>query len=254
MIYITIQSNKICINDENTQILSSNYRWIFHPKKNNILFFTDDNYTLCVVDYSTEKVLHCQMYEKVEYICVMADSNSLSVLGKNRKMSFYSIPYIIKQLSQSTSMITPILNLNTVYVNNRYVVSYRSIGDCSIYILDKKTRKISTPFQMKGAIIRGCQLTERNTQFVIYTNIECLCISINLDIIARSEIEIIGNLIVFKTVITGGFKVWLINMETGNAYDFSIGGNMIEFNHILTMDDSLFFRAWTNCADNVYVI
>jgi len=72
----------------------------------------------------------------------------------------------------------------------------------------------------------------------------------------RSPIEIIGNFIIIKKKIDRGFEVYLFNIQKNEiVHHFRIGGDEIEFNHVLTMDDSsLVFRAITDCSECEFVV
>jgi hypothetical protein len=104
--------------------------------------------------------------------------------------------------------------------------------------------------------MRGCQLIQDDTVFFIYTDIECLYISINREIILRSRVEIIGNIIFVQKKIEHGFEVYLFDIRKNDiVHHFRIGGDRIEFNHVLTMDDSsMVFRALTNSSDCEFVV
>lgn len=99
--------------------------------------------------------------------------------------------------------------------------------------------------------MRGCQLIQDDTVFFIYTDIECLYISVNREILLRSRVEIIGNIIFVQKKIEGGFEVYLFDIRKNDIVgNFRIQGAQIEFNHVLTMDDSsMVFRASSECAE-----
>ena len=104
--------------------------------------------------------------------------------------------------------------------------------------------------------MRGCQLIQDNTVFFIYTDIECLYISVNRKILLRAPVEIIGNFIFVQKKIEGGFEVYLFDIRKNEiVHYFQIGGDQIEFNHVLTMDDSsMVFRAMTDYSECEFVV
>lgn len=240
-------------------IFSSKYRWIFHLKEKKIILMTDIEHTLWVVYYSPERFMSCTFQNNVEHVSIMTDLNDFFVLGNDGTTSFYSISNILEQIYRSMSpVIAPILSSNAVLVGDRYVASYVRTGekDVEVKIFDTTTRQIFSSLQMFGTKMMGCQLIENNTVFFIYTDIECLYISINLEIQLRSPIEIIGNFIIVKKKIYGGFEVYLFNIRKNEiVHHFRIGGDQIEFNHVLTMDDSsMVFRAMTDCSECEFVV
>jgi hypothetical protein len=235
-------------------IFSSKYRWIFHLKDKKIIFFTDINYTLWIVYYSPERFMSCTFHNNVERVSFIADSNGFFVIGKDETTSFYSIPNILEQIDRSMSpVISPILSSNAIIIGERYVASYTRIIDneVDVQILDTTTLQIFVSFRMFGTQMRGCQLIDNKTVFFIYTDIECLYISINREILLRSPIEIIGNIIFVQKKIEHGFEVYLFNiLKNEIVHSFRISGTRIELNHVLTMDDSsMVFRALTDFTE-----
>lgn len=240
-------------------IFSSKYRWIFHLKDKKIIFFTDINYTLWIVYYSPERFMSCTFHNNVERVSFIADSNSFFVVGKDETTSFYSISNILEQIDRCMSpVISPIMKTNAVIIGERYVASYTRIGDneVDVQILDTTTLQIFVSLRMFGTQMRGCQLIDNNTVFFIYTDIECLYVSVNREILLRSPIEIIGNIIFVQKKIDGGFEIYLFNiMKNDIIHRFRISGNKIEFNHVLTMDDSsMVFRALTDFTEYEIVV
>lgn len=240
-------------------IFSSKYRWIFHLKEKKIILMTDIEHTLWVVYYSPERFMSCTFQNNVEHVSLMTDLNDFFVLGKDGTTSFYSISNILEQIDMSMlPVIAPILSSNAVIVGDRYVASYVRTGEkeIEVKIFDTIIQQLFASLQMFGTQMLSCQLIENNTIFFIYTDIECLYISVNLEIRLRSPIEIIGNFIIAKKKIYGGFEVYLFNIRKNEiVHHFRIGGDQIEFNHVLTMDDSsLVFRAITNCSECEFVV
>jgi len=230
------------------EIFSSSYRWIFHLKKEKIIFMTDIDYTLWIVYYSPERFMSCPFQNNVNRVNFMKDSDHFFVSGKDGKTSFYSISNILEQIDQSMSpVIAPILSSNAVLVGDRYIASYTSIGESEIdvQIFDTITKQMFVSFRMFGTQMRGSQLIHDDTVFFIYTDIECLYISLNREILLRSRVEIIGNFIFVQKKIDGGFEVYLFDiLKNDIVHHFRIGGTQIELNHVLTMDDSsMVFRA-----------
>jgi len=234
-------------------IFSSRYRWIFHLKEKKIIFMTDVNHTLWVVYYSPERFMSCTFHNNVERVNFMADSNSFVVVGKDETTSFYTITNIIEQIDSCMSpVIAPILGSNAVLVGEQYVSSYTRIGvnEIDVQIFDTISQQIFICLRMFGTQIRGCQLIQNNTIFFIYTDIECLYISLNHELLLRSPVEIIGNIIFVQKRIEHGFEVYLFDIRKNDiVHHFCIQGTHIEFNHVLTMDDSMVFRAVTNCSE-----
>lgn len=240
-------------------IFSSKYRWIFHLKEKKIILMTDIEHTLWVVYYNPERFLSCTFQINVEHVSLMTDLNDFFVLGKDGTTSFYSISNILEQIDRSMSpVIAPILSLNAVLVADRYVASYVQTveKEIEVKIFDTTIRQMFASLQMFGTKMLGCQLIQNDTVFFIYTDIECLYISINREILLRSPIEIIGNFIIVKKKIDRGFEVYLFNIRKNEiVHHFLIGGDEIEFNHVLTMDDSsLVFRAITDCSEYEFVV
>jgi len=240
-------------------IFSSKYRWIFHLKEKKIILMTDIEHTLWVVYYSRERFLSCTFQINVEHVSLMTDLDDFFVLGKDGTTSFYSISNILEQIDRSISpVIAPILGLNAVLVADRYVASYVQtvVKKIEVKIFDTTTRQMFASLQMFGTKMLGCQLIQNDTVFFIYTDAECLYLSVNQEIILRSPIEIIGNFIIIKKKIDRGFEVYLFNIQKNEiVHHFRIGGDEIEFNHVLTMDDSsLVFRAITDCSECEFVV
>ena len=240
-------------------IFSSKYRWIFHLKDNKLIFFTDIEHTLWIVYYSPEKFMSCTFYNNVERVNIMDNSNCFFVVGKDETTSFYTISNILEQIERSMSpIIAPILKSNAVLVGGQYVASYTRVEEnqIDIQIFDTTAQKIFVSFRMFGTQMRGCQLIENNTVFFVYTDIECLYISVNREILLRSQVEIIGNIIFVQKQIGGGFEVYLFDIRKNEiVHCFRIGGTRIELNHVLTLDDSsMVFRALTECADCEIVV
>ena len=244
---------------EGEAIFSSKYRWIFHLKEMKIIFFTDVDYTLWIVYYNPERFVSCNIHNNVERVIIMADSNCFFVIRKDETTSFYTISDILKQIYECMSpVIAPILKSNAVLIGGRYVASYTRVGESNIdvQIFDITTQYMFVSVRMNGIKMRDCQLIQDDTVFFIYTDIECLYISVNREILLRSCIEIIGNFIFFQKVIRGGFEVYLFDIQKNDiVHYFRIQGTQIEFNHVLTMDDSsMVFRAMTECSEREIVV
>jgi len=240
-------------------IFSSRYRWIFHLKDKKIVFFTDIERTLWVVYYSPDRFMCSTFHNNVERVNIMENSDCFFVVGKDDTTSFYTISNILEQIDVCMSpVIAPILRSNAVLVGNRYVVSYVRVGvnEIDVQIFDTTTQQIFVSFRMFGTQMRGCQLIQDDSVFFVYTDIECLYISVNREILLRSRVEIIGNIIFVQKKIEGGFEVYLFDIRKNDiVHHFRIQGAQIEFNHILTMDDSsMVFRASSECADCEFVV
>jgi len=240
-------------------IFSSRYRWIFHLKEKKLIFMTDIEHTLWVVYYSPERFLSCTFYKNVERVNFMDNSNCFFVVGKDETTSFYTISNILEQIDRCMSpIITPILSSNAIFVGEKYVASYTQVEEnqIEIKIFDTTTQQIFVSFRMFGTQMRGCQLIQDDSVFFIYTDIECLYISVNREILLRSKVEIIGNIIFVQKQIGGGFEVYLFDIRKNDIiHHFRIQGVQIEFNHVLTIDDgSMVFRALTECADCDFVV
>jgi hypothetical protein len=155
-------------------------------------------------------------------------------------------------------IIAPILSSNAILVGGRYVSSYVQIGEkeIEVKIFDTTARLMFASLQMFGTQIRGCQLIQDDTVFFIYTDIECLYISVNREILLRSPVEIIGNIIFVQKRIGGGFEVYLFDIRKNEiVHHFRIGGDWIEFNHVLTMDDSsMVFRASSDSSELEFIV
>jgi hypothetical protein len=198
-------------------------------------------------------------HNNVERVSLMDDSNGFFVVGKDETTSFYSISDILEQIDACMSpVIAPILRSNAVLVGGRYVASYTRVGEneIDVQIFDTTAQRIFVSFRMLGTQMRGCQLIQDDSVFFIYTNLQCLYVSGNREILLRSRIEIIGNIIFVQKKIEGGFEVYLFDIRKNEiVHCFRIGGDSIEFNHVLTMDDSsMVFRAWTNSAEIDFVV
>jgi hypothetical protein len=155
-------------------------------------------------------------------------------------------------------MIAPILSSNAVLVGEGYVASYMRVrnNEIDIQIFDTTMQQIFVSFRMFGTQMRGCQLIQDNTVFFIYTDIECLYISVNRKILLRAPVEIIGNFIFVQKKIEGGFEVYLFDIRKNEiVHHFRIQGEWIEFNHVLTMDDSsMVFRALSDLEECQFVV
>lgn len=257
--FLTVGKGSFSIMSGGEAIFSSKYRWIFHLKDKKIVFMTDIEHTLWVVYYSPDRFMCSTFRNNVERVNFMADSNSFFVIGKDETTSFYSISDILEQIDRCMSpIIAPILSSNAILVGGRYVASYVQIGEkeIEVKIFDTTTQQIFVSFRMFGTQIRGCQLIHDDTVFFIYTDIECLYISVNREILLRSRVEIIGNIIFVQKKIEGGFEVYLFDIRKNDiVHHFRIQGTHIEFNHVLTMDDSsMVFRAITDCSDCNFVV
>lgn len=240
-------------------IFPSRYRWIFHLKDKKIIFFTDIEHTLWVVYYSPERFMCSTFHNNVERVNIMEDTNCFFVIGKDETTSFYTISNILEQIESCMSpVIAPILKSNAVLVGGRYVASYTRVGEnqIDVQIFDTTAQRIFVSFRMFGTQMRGCQLIQDDSVFFVYTDIECLYISVNREILLRSRIEIIGNIIFVQKKIGGGFEVYLFDIRKNEiVHHFQIGGDCIEFNHVLTMDDSsMVIRAQTECAECEIVV
>lgn len=257
--FLTIGKGSFSIMSGGETIFSSKYRWILHLKDKKIVFFTDIEHTLWVVYYSPDRFMSCPFHNNVERVNFMADSNGFFVVGKDKTTAFYSVSNILEQIDRSMSpVIAPILSSNAILVGGRYVSSSAQIGksEIEVKIFDTTTQQIFVSFRMLGTQIRGSQLIHDDTVFFIYTDIECLYISDNRVILLRSPIEIIGNFIFVQKRIEHGFEVYLFDIQKNDVvHSFCIQGARIEFNHVLTMDDSsMVFRALTDCSDCEFVV
>lgn len=257
--FLTVGKGSFSIISGGEIIFSSKYRWIFHLKDNKLIFFTDIEHTLWVVYYSPERFMSCTFHNNVERVNIMDNSNFFFVVGKDETTSFYTISNILEQIDRCMSpVIAPILKSNAVLVGAQYVASYTRVEEnqIDVQIFDTTAQKIFVSFRMFGTQMRGCQLIENNTVFFIYTEIECLYISVNREILLRTQIEIIGNIIFVQKKIDGGFEVYLFDIQKNDiVHYFRIQGTQIEFNHVLTMDDSsIVFRAMTECSEREIVI
>ena len=240
-------------------IFSSKYRWIFHLKDKKIIFFTDIEHTLWVVYYSPERFMSCTFYNNVERVNIMDNSNCFFVVGKDETTSFYTISDILQQIDSCMSpVIAPVLKSNAVLVGGQYVASYTRVEEnqIDVQIFDTTAQRIFVSFRMFGTQMRGCQLIQDDSVFFVYTDIECLYISVNREILLRSRIEIIGNIIFVQKKIEGGFEVYLFDIRKNEiVHCFRIQGEHIELNHVLTMDDgSMVIRAQTEYEEREIVV
>jgi hypothetical protein len=257
--FLTVCKGSFSILSGGETIFSSRYRWIFHLKDKKIVFFTDIEHTLWVVYYSPDRFMCSTFCNNVERVSFMADSNSFFVIGKDETTSFYSITNIIEQIDRSMSpVIAPILSSNAVLVGGRYVSSYTRVGasEVDVQIFDSTMQQIFVSFRMLGTQVRGCQLIQDDSVFFIYTDVECLYISVNREILLRAPVEIIGNFIFVQKKIEHGFEVYLFDIRKNDVvHHFRIGGDRIEFNHVLTMDDSsMVFRASSDSSELDFIV
>ena len=258
-IFIAEDKGSFSIMSGGEKIFSLEYRWIFHLEKKKIIFFTDIKHTLWVVYYSPERFMSCPFHNNVYRVNFMRDSDGFFVVGKDETTSFYSISDILEQINRSMSpVIAPILSSNAVLIKGRYVASYTRVGEneTDVQIFDTTTQQMIASLRMFGTKMRGCQLIENESIFFIYTDIECLYISVDRKILLRLPIEIIGNFIIVKKKIDGGFEVYLFDIRKNEiVHHFLIQGDRIELNHVLTMDDSsMVFRAMTECSECEIVV
>jgi hypothetical protein len=257
--YLLLRRGHFIIESDGEPIFSSIHRWMFHSKEKKIIFMKDIDNTLWVVYYSPERFISCPFHNNVERVSFMVDSNGFFVVGKDETKSFYSISDIIEQIDSSMSpIIAPILSSNAILVGNRYVASYTRVGEneTDVQIFDTTTQQMMASLRMFGTKMRGCQLIQDDTVFFIYTDIECLYISVDRKILLRSPIEIIGNFIIVKKKIYGGFEIYFFDIRKNEIVgNFLIQGDQIELNHVLTMDDSSrVFRAITECSECEIVV
>ena len=258
-IYSFVKRGHFIIKSGEEIIFDSIHCWMFHLKKEKIIFMTDIEKRLWVVYYGRQRFMSCHFHNNVERVNLMADSNGFFVIANDETTSFYSISDILEQINQSMSpVIAPILSSNAVLVGGRYVSSSARIreSEIEVKIFDSTTQQIFVSFRMLGTQMRGCQLIQDDTVFFIYTDIECLYISVNREILLRSHVEIIGNIIFVQKKIEHGFEVYLFDIRKKEiVHSFCIQGARIEFNHVLTMDDSsMVFRALTDCSDCDFVV
>ena len=247
------------IKSEGDTIFYSRHRWIIHLKEKKIVFMTDIDYTLWVVYYSPERFMSCPFHTNVHRVNFLRDSDGFFVIGKDETTSFYTVNNIIEQIDQSMSpVIAPILSSNAVLIGGRYVTSYTQVGDneTDVQIFDSTTQQMMASLRMNGMKMLRCQLIQDNSVFFIYTDIECLYISVNLEILLRSPVEIIGNFMFVQKKIYGGFEVYLFDIHKNEIVsNFLIQGERLELNHVLTMDDSLrVFRAMTERSECEIVV
>ena len=235
---------------------SSRYRWIRHLKNKNIVLFTDLNNNLQIIYLSSERFTMCCAQLNVDRVIFMNNYDHFIVSDKDGKNSFYSITTILDQIDKSFSpRITPIFDGSAVLVSERYVVSDSKIDSNTVEILifDIEINDLFASFQMNGRKMMGCQYT--GDIFFIYTDIECLYISANRELLLRARIEIIGNFIFVQKKVETGFEVYVFDFRKNEIiYDFRIAGNWIQYNHVLTFDDSPVLRAWTECDDKAFVV
>ncbi len=257
--FLVLNKGRFIIESGSEPIFSSIHRWMFHSRKKKIVFMTDIDNTLWVVYYSPDRFMSCPFHNNVERINIMDDSNGFFVVGKDETKSFYSISNIIEQINRSMfPVITPILSSNAILVGNRYVASYKRVeeNETDVQIFDTTTQQMMASLRMNGMKMRGCQLIQDDTVFFIYTDIECLYISVDSKILLRSPVEIIGNIIFVQKRIEHGFEVYLFDIRKNEIVgNFLIQGERLEFNHVLTMDDSsMVFRALTNSSELEIVV
>lgn len=262
--YFTVSSNGVAkgsfsITSGPDIIFSSNHEWIFHSEKKKIVFFTDIEHTLWVVYYSEERFMCSTFYNNVERVNIMEELDCFFVVGKDETTSFYTISNILEQINACMSpVIAPIFRSNAFLVGGQYVASYTRVGEnqIDVQIFDTTIQQIFVSFRMFGTQIRGCQLIHNDNVFFVYTGNECLYISVNREILLRSPVEIIGNIIFVKKRIEHGFEVYLFDIRKNEiVHHFRIGGEWIEFNHVLTMDDSsMVFRARTNSSELEFIV
>ncbi len=257
--FLTVGKGSFNIISGGEIIFSSKYRWIFHLRDKKLVFMTDVEHTLWIVYYGPERFMCSTFHNNVERVNIMADSNCFFVIGKDETTSFYTIADILEQIKRSMfPVIAPILSSNAVLVGERYVASYVRVGEneIDVRIFDTTTQQMMASLRMLGTKMRGCQLIQDDSVFFIYTDSECLYISVNREILLRSRVEIIGNIIFVQKKIEGGFEVYLFDIRKNEIVgNFRIQGTKIEFNHVLTMDDSsMVFRASSECADCEIVV
>ena len=257
--FLLLRRGHFIIESGGETIFSSIHRWMFHYREKKIIFMTDIDNTLWVVYYIPERFMSCPFHNNVERINIMDDSDGFFVVGKDETTSFYTISDIIEQIDSSMSpVIAPILSSNAVLIKGRYVASYTRVGEneTDVQIFDTTTQQMMASLRMNGMKMRGCQLIENESIFFIYTDIECLYISVDRKILLRSLIEIIGNFIIVKKKIDGGFEIYLFDIRKNEiVHHFLIQGDRIELNHVLTMDDSsMVFRAMTECSECEIVV
>lgn len=235
---------------------TSRYRWIRHLKSKNIVLFTDLSNNLQIIYLSSERFTMCCAQLNVDRVIFMNNYDHFFVYDKNGKNSFYSITTILDQIDKSFSpRITPIFDGSAVLLSERYVVSEAKINSNSIEIriFDIEMSNLFSSFQMNGRKMMGCQYT--GDVFFIYTDIECFYISANCELLLRARIEIIGNFILVQKKLDTGFEVYVFDFQKNEIiYDFRIAGNWIQYNHVLTFDDSTVLRAWTEYEDRAFVV
>jgi hypothetical protein len=240
-------------------IIFSSNKLIFHSEEKKIIFFTDVEHTLWVVYYGPERFMCSTFYNNVERVNIMEELDCFFVVGKDETTSFYTISNILEQIDACMSpVIAPIFRSNAFLVGGQYVASYTRVGEnqIDVQVFDTNIQQIFVSFRMFGTQMRGCQLIQDDSVFFVYTDIECLYISVNREILLRSRVEIIGNIIFVQKKIGGGFEVYLFDIRKNDiVHCFRIGGEWIEFNHVLTMDDlSMVFRARTNSSELEFVV
>jgi hypothetical protein len=225
---------------------------LFKDFMNNLysIYLNSDRFTICFLQSNMNRVHFMKESDKIiDYFFV---SNN------DMKNSFYSIMMIIDQIENSFSpRITPIFDRSAVLVSPRYVVSDSKIDSNTVEILifDIEISDLFASFQMNGRKMMGCQYTDNANFFFIYTDIECLYISANRELLLRARIEIIGNFIFSQKKVEAGFEVYVFDFRKNEIiYDFRIAGNWIQYNHVLTFDDSIVLRAWTECDDKAFVV
>ena len=235
---------------------SSQCRWMRQFKSRNIVLFKDFSNNLHVIYLNDERFTMCCVQLNVNKVIFMKNSDHFIVSNKNGQNSFYSITSILDQIDKSLSpQITPIFYGNVVLVSERYVVSDTRIDSNAVEILifDIEKSNLFSSFQMNGRKMMGCQYI--SDVFFIYTDIECFYISANCKLLLQSRIEIIGNFILIQKKLENCFEVYVFDFRKNEIiYDFQITGNWIQYNHVLTFDDSIVLRAWTDDDDKVFVV
>lgn len=235
---------------------TSRYRWIRYLKNKNIVLFTDLSNNLQIIYLSSERFTMCCVQLNVDRVIFMNNYDHFFVYDKDWKNSFYSITTILDQIEKSLSpRIRPIFDKNAVLVSERYVVSDSKIDSntVEIQIFDIEINDLFASFEMNGRKMMGCQYTD--DVFFIYTDIECLYVSANRELLLRARIEIIGNFIFVQKKVETGFEVYVFDFRKNEIiYNFRISGNWVQYNHVLTFDDSIVLRAWTDCEDKAFVV
>lgn len=255
--YTILYSERILYIKHGEEIyFKSQCRWMRQFKSRNIVLFKDFSNNLNVIYLSSERFTLGCVQLNMNRVNFMNDSDHFFVSNKNGKNSFYSITTILDQIEMSLSpLIIPILDGSAVLVSECYVISDTKIdlNAVEIKIFDIEISDLFASFQMNGNKMMGCQYT--GDVFFIYTDIECLYISSNRELLLRARIEIIGNFILVQKKLNNGFEVYVFDFQKNEIiYDFRIAGNWIQYNHVLTFDDSTVLRAWTECEDKAFIV